>query len=971
MLLLDALLLAGVALPFFLPTAEAQVACNDTHIHDPCEELLWKGSHCRDGFCTNPFQAGCLRSMFESEEYEKKYGVIDDVDASFRALRRRLLSTPRVCNSEDGPEAVKQGLCVESEGDYPEVRIYSQNWESAFVMSWIMQLIYSELLGVPSSIESGEANKTVDFYDEFNRMDYGTANDPAVIQNAHNAEGGDCATYKKMENSGQGFFPCAHMTMEIWNPSLWQDVVNSGAAEAIELLGMFGTWGWRITNFSLKKDPSLANHYGLSGKENRKKLAETFKRPMKWANYCNLVSSTNCSVDDGVAKRPPADDGSEDNLYFLKGLYTGHFRDTEKNDCISNSTTCTGHILDCPCGWSSHVKQQAKHLEIALESDGSEVSGGYTYADMVAIWHAANATKSDVIGWWWEPDVTASLFVGSESELTQVLLPKVTQECLDNRIDIQKRCDPNATEFEIYGDSKGSCGELPSRLRKIAAKVVQTSIKQNNNLKSRMSPAYEVYQDFSMDEVQINEILEEWTFRKQEESSYDLRVSTCKWMANNLENVIKSFVPPSYPRTFVKSQNSALSICAILFSAIAILISLGTTGGILYKHRNGTVGRGAQIEFLLLLLAGLFMVSIGSLLLALEPSTGTCTGSVWMVNVGYTTQLVPTIIRVSTIIKIVRSSLKMKIVKVDKKKLLQKSIGISGIAALFCTLWTILDKPHSQASLKVTDEKNDLGETVVLVSYFCGSTSRIWFYVSFTCQALLLLSASVLASQMRQVPNAVNDSKLLAIMIYSSFFFLALRVAMYLVEGAVSDDTQSIQASLQKARSMFCSVDTVLNIIIFFTRFFIADGTKKTRKMQPQNARHFENKIAQRDNNATDVTYSHQSTATAEETRLAPDLSESNPETEKMVVEADTEKEVVVEGKEEETKGSSFVSVRFTLDEKSATLPRWVMEQILEEYGDVSFENEIAEHDRIATATLQPTKTRIGPARLWKSTGQV
>jgi LPXTG-motif cell wall-anchored protein len=53
----------------------------------------------------------------------------------------------------------------------------------------------------------------------------------------------------------------------------------------------------------------------------------------------------------------------------------------------------------------------------------------------------------------------------------------------------------------------------------------------------------------------------------------------------------------------------------IIFGAIAIMIVLGTAGIIIYKKKKKLLGRASQIEFLLLLLAGLFMSSIGGLLI--------------------------------------------------------------------------------------------------------------------------------------------------------------------------------------------------------------------------------------------------------------------------------------------------------------------------------------------------------------------
>ena len=128
-------------------------------------------------------------------------------------------------------------------------------------------------------------------------------------------------------------------------------------------------------------------------------------------------------------------------------------------------------------------------------------------------------------------------------------------------------------------------------------------------------------------------------------------------------------------------------------------------------------------------------------------------GSVWLINVGYSLQLVPMIIRVSTIINVVQASRKMKIVKVNMQKLLVRSIGITAIMALYCMFWTIFDPPQSQASIQVTNDRNEFGETELSVSNHCDSKANLWYLVSFISQAMLLLCGSVLARQMRSVPD--------------------------------------------------------------------------------------------------------------------------------------------------------------------------------------------------------------------------
>ena len=137
-----------------------------------------------------------------------------------------------------------------------------------------MQIIYSELLGIPASIETGMVDKNVNFYDETNRMDYGKANEYKKFHNAYDAEGGDCSFYKdtNKDTNGDNYIPCAHLSMEVWFPNgELTEAQNLGKAEQLQFNGQIGHQGWHITQFSIKRDPSLGNHFGMRGETNRQK----------------------------------------------------------------------------------------------------------------------------------------------------------------------------------------------------------------------------------------------------------------------------------------------------------------------------------------------------------------------------------------------------------------------------------------------------------------------------------------------------------------------------------------------------------------------------------------------------------------------------------------------------------------------------------------------------------------------------
>ena len=263
----------------------------------------------------------------------------------------------RVCHSDDPPSAQALGHCRTQEDllRYMEVRVASQNWESVYFQAWIYQIVLSEMLDVPVTVETSVDGYNIDFYNIHSSMDYGLSNDWDALFRA--TEAGDCRKYRikdlgenedkghsTEEGSSAGYQSCAHIVPETW----FEDVVNivtqlqkTGEIEPPSELGALGEQHWFMPKYTADRDPTLLSYLGLSGEKNRRKVAETFKRPTTWKDYCELVSNTTCSFDDGIASRPP-ESHTEESSYFVPGLYTGHFRATEENDCDTYPDTCTG-----------------------------------------------------------------------------------------------------------------------------------------------------------------------------------------------------------------------------------------------------------------------------------------------------------------------------------------------------------------------------------------------------------------------------------------------------------------------------------------------------------------------------------------------------------------------------------------------------------------------------------------------------
>ena len=329
---------------------------------DYCEAKVGPGSYCRleTRQCSNPLERGCLAAKLP--EWQNR---------------------TRVCNSDDPDDAAEHGICHHTPfgKNYMELRILASNWESIIIESWILQIILSEILEVPATIEAGNPAQ-LSLYHPYNGLEVGSNQDPATVESAYHWI--DC---QYASRDPEQYEPCAHFTPELWDAdsAVIRDRVRSGVVEPPQEVGILAEESWFVTKFTVEHDPTVASYIGLQGEENRKKLAATFLRPTTWLDYCEQVSSDGCATPDTVAQRAPLEE-SEYSRMFVPDLYTGYFRATKDNDCDLWPTNCTGHIADYPCGWTSYVEAQTYHLGIALSKGGynDPALPGYEYAQVSA-----------------------------------------------------------------------------------------------------------------------------------------------------------------------------------------------------------------------------------------------------------------------------------------------------------------------------------------------------------------------------------------------------------------------------------------------------------------------------------------------------------------------------------------------------------------------------------------------------------
>ena len=235
---------------------------------------------------------------------------------------------------------------------------------------------------MPTTLETGRPGESIDFYHPALQTDYGTSNDLTALEASIQYSGGTqgcapIAEQNKGATSEEDYQACAHAIPEVgkgeivWcclrfffcsyvcllsqHLQVWptqhlrlaklrQD--NPLVAEAPIGIGVLGQQNWFIPLWTAKRNSSFAHYTGLAGEHNREILADTFKRPTTWGDYCDEVSNSSCTEPDEFATRPPASSDEAQMYHHGWDTFKGYFRKTEENNCEDFPDTCTGHFAE-------------------------------------------------------------------------------------------------------------------------------------------------------------------------------------------------------------------------------------------------------------------------------------------------------------------------------------------------------------------------------------------------------------------------------------------------------------------------------------------------------------------------------------------------------------------------------------------------------------------------------------------------
>ena len=849
-----------------LTTVLANVAC----VSDSDCQTQSKQSTCLNKFCTNPFVSGCLSD----------------------------LPSKRVCSSLDKDDLTN---CSPNEFDFPEVRIYPGNWESSMFTTWVAQIYLSEVLRVPVTIETGSKDVNMDFYHPENTFGYpstgynwkalkfadtidtdacpqsmlSTTKDVATATTGTTATTATAARRTTEPTTTNEYVPCAHSQLEVWpagNTKNLNDVISQGWGEIAGSIGGYGKISWYTFERVIAADPSLKSFYGFT---NRKKIANLFKRPISWYEYCIKFAIGTCDASDTVVKSSPVDAAAGAH-YYIANIYPGYFKG---DNCVTNPTTCTGYIVGAPCDWSTYVDAQIRWSHpngtLPLVSEGTRDDGGYTYGQMQEIYEAAGRLNENVLMWWWEPETIMERWkLDKKWKLTSIELPDYSEECNDLRPITTEKC--SADPFIRVGKKTGSgCANPIELLTKVFSNGLRKQLNAWTN-SSRSStaiqtPAHAFLQRLQVDTPFLNRVLYDWRWTGPDSYPTNLwaRDVVCRHV-RNISVALSQYNPPGYPKivsdVLYPADFIALQIVCYLGIAACLLL-------IVFVHirRNSPKIRASQPLFLQLILVGGVLIYISCILQLQNPTSRfICQFPYWTMSFGFGTFFVPLLLKTYRLYAVFDAARHMKRIKISTAYLMGVLCAwlflVEGVLSLVMSI-VLNFSPAFQYVENVNDptklHRHHVCRPVRSLFDRVGTpygTANVLFGILCTLNLLLVLIGVVLAIRTRNISSKFSESSQLAAMMYNSLLFAGLAI-VFVVLPEVDPIFQT------RTNMVLMMIGLSFNLMILFIPKFMNLGednsfmsgsnspkSKSSKKQQPRSKTFKKSKSAPDGSSTTSTT---------------------------------------------------------------------------------------------------------------------
>ena len=242
-------------------------------------------------------------------------------------------------------------------------------------------------------------------------------------------------------------------------------------------------------------------------------------------------------------------------------------------------------------------------------------------------------------------------------------------------------------------------------------------------------------------------------------------------------------------QTLVITLPTVWSLSAALSGVYVVLGSLGSVLSVaaiafIVGHRHSPVMRSASPLFMVISLVGLVCLFLATVLLALSPTTVSCSAMNWMWNLGFDLTFAPLFAKTWRIWRIFGRK-KLTVIKISNRKLLVLVAAQLLVDLVLLSVWQSLSPMQPISSIVYTGS-NPVKATQYSQCGVDGDGTRLFALVC-VIKGLLLLFGAVMGFSTRNVQSSYNESSAIALTIYNVVFSVGVVVPTALLISAVGD----------------------------------------------------------------------------------------------------------------------------------------------------------------------------------------
>ena len=472
----------------------------------------------------------------------------------------------------------------------PTIRISAQNWESALLNSWVIQILLMEQMQYPVEFVDAsppENARSVDFYswDKDRSVSVDAFKGPTYDWEGLDAAAADftCGAAKRQGKH------CAHIMSEVWSAQNEASIEAGMAKGTLEKMGQLGVAG-RIglyaptmaaeslgdLTFRSLQSADVTRHFGVPQTFN----ASCGAAAAAAGTLCHFAANNRThghsllgryfihTLDPAVRDAARAAGVSEAEL-GADPTWTNASSTSSSAAAFTSIDAVYGgrlaprpdgraHSAEVPCSWSTFYPLQERHLNVA--------SVQYAYPQMQELWDLMGYNlgrvdtsrpkeewKDDphflpVIGWWWSPEALQRRYQwqGAHWQMEIVRMRPWTEECERIRqthfLSLKSQHCINGT-FQLPPDWLQNCGGAATNcedagcdyreevLEKVAATTLSTNVPDASLFLHRIELVHNVHGEW-LGQLYFNETLR----RVQPDENRRWRSLICDWVNANKHN---------------------------------------------------------------------------------------------------------------------------------------------------------------------------------------------------------------------------------------------------------------------------------------------------------------------------------------------------------------------------------------------------------------------------------------------------